>query len=191
MSRIHLAPLALLVATAMAQNMNQCPNGQLSYQNNDQQWCCPGAVYGDENGTAKAFCCVGARFDVAGPSFAPCFPFCSGSDGVTVTSTVSRHPGTFSGNHRQRLTPCRRPSRLARLRSISQIRRTPAKCLLPRRAAGLCLMDGLRPLWMVPGARPVRCLLRPGIVTARAVRPGRLWLPLVRWSAPWSLQVVF
>lgn len=85
--------------TTTANNISaqQCPSNELNYVHNGKQWCCPGAIYGGGTDNmyddSAAFCCVGATFEVPGPSFASCFPFCSGSadGGVTVTSTVSLH----------------------------------------------------------------------------------------------------
>ncbi|GIZ42480.1 hypothetical protein CKM354_000575000 [Cercospora kikuchii] len=84
--------------TITANNISaqQCPSNELNYVHNGKQWCCPGAIYGGGTDNmyddSAAFCCVGATFEVPGPSFAPCFPFCSGSadGGVTVTSTTSQ-----------------------------------------------------------------------------------------------------
>lgn len=75
-------------------NGNSCPNGQETYSNRDGTICCPGAVYGGNND--DAYCCVGADFQVATPSFADCFPFCSGSasSGVTVRSTTQQSCST-------------------------------------------------------------------------------------------------
>lgn len=105
MQSLQLLLFSILASTCIAQttttanntSTQQCPSNELNYVHNGKQWCCPGAIYG--GGTdhmyndSAAFCCVGATFEVPGPSFAPCFPFCSGSTdgGVTVTSTVSLH----------------------------------------------------------------------------------------------------
>lgn len=48
---------------------NQCPSNQLNYADENGQYCCPGAVYGQGDGK---YCCVGADFQVATPSFADC-----------------------------------------------------------------------------------------------------------------------
>ncbi|KAF2216076.1 hypothetical protein CERZMDRAFT_94455 [Cercospora zeae-maydis SCOH1-5] len=93
--------LSSLAASAFAQTTtassgNQCPSNELNYFHDGKQWCCPGAIYGGGsdhvNDDSAAFCCVGATFEVPGPSFAPCFPFCNGSanGGATVTSTTSQ-----------------------------------------------------------------------------------------------------
>lgn len=66
---------------------SQCPNGQLNYNNQNGQYCCPGAVYGQDD---SAYCCVGADFQVATPSFADCFPFCSGSTSEVVISSTTQ-----------------------------------------------------------------------------------------------------
>ena len=85
-----LALAAILARLAVAQTT--CPNGQLTYTNNDGTYCCPGAVYGENN---DAYCCVGADFEVATPSFADCFPFCSGStNGVSVVPTTQQSCAT-------------------------------------------------------------------------------------------------
>ena len=71
---------------------SQCPNGQLNYADETGQYCCPGAVYGEGSGK---YCCVGADFQVATPSFADCFPFCSGStSGVAISSTTQQSCST-------------------------------------------------------------------------------------------------
>ncbi|CAK1357284.1 unnamed protein product [Cercospora beticola] len=104
MQLLQLLLFSIFTSTTIAQTMTtanntsvqQCPSNELNYVHNGKQWCCPGAIYG--GGTdhmyndSAAFCCVGATFEVPGPSFAPCFPFCSGSAdvGVTVTSTTSQ-----------------------------------------------------------------------------------------------------
>ncbi|KAM0715742.1 hypothetical protein Q7P37_008256 [Cladosporium fusiforme] len=70
-------------------NGDACPNNQVNFSNGgDQSYCCPGAVYGEQD---NPFCCVGADFEVPRPTFASCFPSCSGStEDSGISSTTSQ-----------------------------------------------------------------------------------------------------
>lgn len=41
-----------------------CPNNQVSYQQGDRFYCCPGTIFGDDN---NHFCCVGAKVSIPNP----------------------------------------------------------------------------------------------------------------------------
>lgn len=99
---------------------NDCPGNQLLTQQDGKQYCCPGTVFGEDE---EQFCCVGAtvsvpqpaylcilrtfssltlepQFEVETPSFASCFPTCTGGDGVSniATSTQSCSTSIFFTN---------------------------------------------------------------------------------------------
>lgn len=99
---------------------SDCPGNQLLTQQDGKQYCCPGTVFGEDE---EQFCCVGAtvsvprpahycilrtfnsltiksQFEVETPSFASCFPTCTGGDGVSniATSTQSCSTSIFFTN---------------------------------------------------------------------------------------------